>query len=366
MRRQQTNSIGVLLVLLAMVATACSSPASAEPALVDSPTIAPVSAQPVVADSPTLAPTVAPAQTTFTDPFAYCAAVGTLDRPDARYTGEAVPQAIVEGYKKAAGLEDSTEPMAMFQKGTVWRCLDGQVEACNVGANLPCSEKANTDKTPTPEMNDFCKANPTSDFIPMVVTGHNSIYSWDCVQGVPQVLDQIDQVDAAGFLTSIWYPLSVDASASSAATSAASSAAIQPLSMEVCDGQAQAMAHYLDVLEVTQSEVPLNDLVTGKSGTGCQAMVTGTGAKFAGPNGTLKLLAAMMADEGWTEDIKLQAGGPTGIGTGYRKGNQLCLVGVIWLPDASANCPKDQPISACNVKPEQQNYTITLVYGVEQ
>ncbi len=37
--------------------------------------------------SPT--PTASPAltQATYSDPFAYCAAVGTIDAPDARYTG---------------------------------------------------------------------------------------------------------------------------------------------------------------------------------------------------------------------------------------------------------------------------------------
>ncbi len=32
---------------------------------------------------------------------------------------------------------------------------------------------------------------------------------------------------------------------------------------------------------------------------------------------------------------------------------------------ASENCPKDQPISACQVTPEQQIYTVTLDCGVE-
>jgi hypothetical protein len=97
--------------------------------------------------------------------------------------------------------------MDMFRKMTIWRCMDGRVYACNFGANLPCDAKANTDKTPTPEMADFCKANPEVDFIPMYVTGHNTIYSWRCVKGAPELLDQIAQVDAAGYLANIWYPI---------------------------------------------------------------------------------------------------------------------------------------------------------------
>ena len=56
-------------------------------------------------------------------------------------------------------------------------------------------------------MADFCKENPDSDFIPMSVTGHEIIYSFHCVDDVPELLDQIAEVDAAGFLSNIWYPI---------------------------------------------------------------------------------------------------------------------------------------------------------------
>jgi hypothetical protein len=104
-------------------------------------------------------------------------------------------------------MENSTEPLDMLRKTTSWRCMEGKVYACNVGANLPCSSKANTNKTPMQEMVDYCKANSGSDFIPMSVTGHDTIYRWHCVKDTPEVLDQISQVDAAGFLAQIWYQI---------------------------------------------------------------------------------------------------------------------------------------------------------------
>lgn len=140
---------------------------------------------------------------------------------------------------------------------------------------------------------------------------------------------------------------------------------IAPLPVEVCNGQAQAMAHYLDVLEVTQSEEPLTDYVTGATGVGCQATVTGTGEQFESPDATANILGDMLEEQGWTEDPMLAAGGPTGIGLGYRNGDQICLVSAMWRPDESANCPTDQPISACEVTPAQQRYTVTLNCGVE-
>ncbi len=144
---------------------------------------------------------------TFADPFAYCAAAGTVDKPDARYTGTPVPDEIIAGYKQAAGLQSSTEPLDVFRKTTIWRCMGGQVFVCNFGANLPCDSKANSDKTPSPAMNDYCNANPNADFLPMSVTGHETIYSWRCVNGAAEILSQVDQVDPQGYLQRIWYPI---------------------------------------------------------------------------------------------------------------------------------------------------------------
>ena len=149
---------------------------------------------------------------------------------------------------------------------------------------------------------------------------------------------------------------------------------IQPLIMEVCNGQAQAMAHALEVLVGSkattpiipeQSEAPLEDWVNNASGTGCMATIIGTGELYESPSAVLAALESMLTEQGWTRDPKLDADGPTGTSAGYRKGNQISLAGAIWQPDESANCPKDQPISTCNVTPAQQNYTITLNSGEE-
>ena len=83
------------------------------------------------------------------DPFAYCATVGTIDTPDARYTGPKTPDAIVRGLMKAMGMSGDApvEPLARL---TTWRCMNGKVYACNFGANIPCLERADTKRTPSP------------------------------------------------------------------------------------------------------------------------------------------------------------------------------------------------------------------------
>jgi putative hemolysin len=362
-------------------------------------------------------PTPAPAATStpaaYTDPFAYCAAVGTIDAPGATYSGSPVPESVAKGLQRALNAPDT--PLSVLEGGSSWRCMNGDVYACFIGANLPCDAKANTDRTPTQDEVDFCQANPDSEFIPAVVTGRETVFEWRCRDGAPEIVRQVSQPDAQGFLSEIWYRISPteatvdmpnpasefcveqgyeleirseaggeagyclfpDGSeceewafyrgecAPGPASTAGEGSTIQPLPVEVCNGQAQAMSHALDDLIPAQSQEPLDDPVTGTAGIGCQATITGTGVQFESPFAVVNALGSMLDEQGWTADPMFVADGPTGTAAGYRKGDQICLAAAIWHPDNSANCPADQPISACEVKPEQQNYTVTLNCGVQ-
>ena len=43
------------------------------------------------------AATASPGQSLYNDPFAYCAAVGTVDAPDRRYNGPQMPDSVIQG-----------------------------------------------------------------------------------------------------------------------------------------------------------------------------------------------------------------------------------------------------------------------------
>lgn len=141
----------------------------------------------------------------YADPFGYCRAVGTLDRPDARYTGINPPPAVIAGLIRALGAEPSGSGTQAFIRSTYWRCMDGVVYACNVGANLPCESRADTRRTPTAGENAYCATNPDSSFIPMYVTGHATIYDWHCAGTAAIAGKPIARVDARGFIAGIWY-----------------------------------------------------------------------------------------------------------------------------------------------------------------
>jgi hypothetical protein len=134
---------------------------------------------------------------TFTDPVPYCRAVGTIDKPDARYAGPKLPAWMAA----KLGLEGSQGQMME------WRCAGGEVLACLYGANIPCYGKADTSRAPTSAIAEFCRQNPGSDFVPMVVTGHDTVVSWAC-QGSDPVVTSVGEVDSQGYARAYWQAVS--------------------------------------------------------------------------------------------------------------------------------------------------------------
>ena len=144
--------------------------------------------------------------TTYADPFAYCAAVGTIDAPDARWAGPAMPEAIARGLQQAFGAP-ADAPLEPFLRNSHWRCMGGKVYACNVGANIPCMEKADLSRTPSAPMAAYCKANPGASVIPAYVTGRATVYTWRCEGSTAVIERQVNQPDARGFLARFWYEI---------------------------------------------------------------------------------------------------------------------------------------------------------------
>lgn len=141
---------------------------------------------------------------TFTDPFAYCAAVGTVDWPggDAGWVGPELPQAVSDGLERLLG----SPPYPPY--ATSWRCVDGKVLACRtLDMHFVACSRRSTSREPTPEMVGFCQENPDSD-IPFAVPGpRRSIYSWVCRAGAPAVVGQATSVDSRGFVPTEWHEI---------------------------------------------------------------------------------------------------------------------------------------------------------------
>jgi hypothetical protein len=144
-----------------------------------------------------LALAVAPAWAeNYSDPIAYCRAVGTIDRPDTRYTGRKLP----DWMATRLGLKPDQDKMME------WRCAGGVVLACLYGANIPCDAKADTRRRPTTAIRQFCREHQDSDFVPMYVTGHSTVVSWAC-RGARPVVTRVGGVDAQGYAKAYWHPV---------------------------------------------------------------------------------------------------------------------------------------------------------------
>jgi hypothetical protein len=134
---------------------------------------------------------------TFDDPFAYCAAVGTIDAPDSRWAGADIPPQVLAAMQQELG--QGINPEATF-----WRCFEGTVLGCNIGANLPCGP-ANTSTEPTGAMRQHCLHFPDSG-IPYAVTGHNMVHNWTCAGTEPQLTgNDYFHADERGFVAEVWY-----------------------------------------------------------------------------------------------------------------------------------------------------------------
>lgn len=197
------RSIKMLVLLVLSVLTACSIPMQPnQPSLSNTAPAAEqrtdTAAQAAAATPET--PSAQPADR-FSDPFAYCAAVTTVNVPDARYTGDPVPPEIVQKLHRVSGGQGAV-PDWMPQT-VQWRCMDGKVFACTIGANLPCSEKADTSQTPTIALREFCSQHPNQP----ARAEKNSVYVWTCAGAIPTIERQWTEADAAGFIAKIWYQI---------------------------------------------------------------------------------------------------------------------------------------------------------------
>jgi hypothetical protein len=115
-----------------------------------------------------------------------------------------MPAKLVLQARRLFGFSPET-PDATIKKSTRYRCMGGKVWLCNHGANLVC-DKANVSRS-SPGAAEFCKENPSSDFVPMVATGHDTIYAWKCVRREARISGQIGTVERRGFNAENWKPL---------------------------------------------------------------------------------------------------------------------------------------------------------------
>jgi hypothetical protein len=133
-------------------------------------------------------------------PGEYCRQISTDDAL------RAVPASLVPVAVRLFQLD--ALPADQVQRSTYFRCANRHVLLCNLGANLPCG-KADT-RRDIPGADGWCADHAGSDFIPMYVTGHATIYQWRCDGPKAAITGTAFTVDDHGFIAQMWKQVDTD------------------------------------------------------------------------------------------------------------------------------------------------------------
>lgn len=148
---------------------------------------------------------------TINNVFSYCTIQGNMDSIDVQKIKPDWLKRVEPLLRKTFSLSSSI-PVGLVVKGTFWRCMEGQVYVCIVGANIPCWGKADVSRKPTVAMQNFCHFHSGSTDLPITVTGSATVFSWQCKNSVPVIIKQEFQIDSRGFQKKWWYKLSLPSS----------------------------------------------------------------------------------------------------------------------------------------------------------
>ena len=103
------------------------------------------------------------------------------------------------------------------------------------------------------------------------------------------------------------------------------------------------------------SEDDFTDLTDGSEGRSCHIQGSASDQTFAAPGDLVAKIAA--AFPGWRAEPARDAEGPGGAEKGYVNGNRIATVQVSWEPGPGATCSDKEPLSACNILPQQKLWT---------
>ncbi len=118
---------------------------------------------------------------------ALCAGKGTVDEV------KPIPQSLAAFANMLFGEEAAST--------TVYRCMDDTVYVCVTGNGFSC-DKPNTRRY-NPNVARYCRENPSWSNVPMVVSGHDTIYGWKCAGG-KAVINYVEKIDARGYRADMW------------------------------------------------------------------------------------------------------------------------------------------------------------------
>ena len=105
-------------------------------------------------------------------------------------------------------------------------------------------------------------------------------------------------------------------------------------------------------------EDDFTDLANGAEGRSCHIAGSAANQNVASPRDLVTKIAA--AFSAWRDDPSRDADAPDGSTRGFLSGNRIAELDVSWEPGPGVTCSDKQPLSACNVAPQQKLWNIVV------
>ena len=106
------------------------------------------------------------------------------------------------------------------------------------------------------------------------------------------------------------------------------------------------------------SEDDFTDLTDGSDGRSCHISGSASDQTYGAPAEPVAKLAKLFGD--WKGDPARDADGPGGSEKGYVAGNRIATIQVNWEPGPGVVCSDKQPLSACNIRPQQKLWSAVI------
>jgi hypothetical protein len=137
----------------------------------------------------------------------------------------------------------------------------------------------------------------------------------------------------------------------------AQGATFQPIPAGECQNFAVQIQNAIG-FAAKASEDDFTDLTDNSDGRSCHISASASGQSFAAPANLLAGIAKVFP--GWTDDPARGADGPSGAEKGFVNGSRIATVDVSWEPGPGVTCSDKEPLSACNIQPQQKLWNVTV------
>ena len=111
-------------------------------------------------------------------------------------------------------------------------------------------------------------------------------------------------------------------------------------------------------IRTAASEDDFTDLASNIDGRSCHIAGSASNLAIATPAELMGKVAAVFP--GWNSEAARDAEGPTGAEKGYVNGNRIATIQVSWEPGPGAACSDKEPLSSCNIAPQQKLWNVVI------